>query len=217
MSPVAREAWLRGLTAAERVFGYDDRPGHCFNVEPDSWLSLIETQVTRGLAYFLDEGASRASRHTRVAALLNACGDAGARAPIDGGEVVGVGARAEVVLSEKKRPDLIVHARLHDGSDRLLVVEGKLGHHLTKGQLASYERGAREIIEAYGLRCSDEDVTFAVIGNSLRASDTAEMSGRERWTFLTWRDLVLKLERGLRDGDDKHFRRFRRTIWSQCW
>lgn len=208
--------WESGLAAADRMFGCADNPGHCFNVEPDRWLSLIETQVTRGLAYFINENASSDVRHARAAALLNACEDKVARRIVDARDILSVSALAEVVMSASKCADLVLHARLRGGGDRLLIVEGKLGHHLTKGQLRAYERGAHEIIAQHGLRCASDDIALLVIGNRLRDSDTAELAGNRRWRFLSWRDLVLKYERYLHLDDDKHFRRFRRTIWDQC-
>ena len=118
-------------------------------------------------------------------------------------EVTKIRVAAEESTSGKKRIDLLIVWE-HSSSRFAVVIEAKLGHHITDGQLSAY----REHLEK--MKIQKERQLLIVV--SSRAAD--QRNGDWRWK--EWRDLLIAHERALCDKhDDPEYSRFRKTLWDQ--
>ena len=198
--------WPEGQQAIRRTFGLHDH--HFFGVSGHEWLSLTETQTTGGLAHFIDV-TDVEHRRACVAALFAASG-----APIAAGEQI-VDARVVPEYPIKHgRLDLLALIRTASGGAHLLVIEGKFEYDLSHNQLRRYERALPGVIAAEEL--GSPSLTLLVVGNRLRRRTRKQLDRHKQWRFISWSDLMLKLEKRLpafADNDD--FRRFRRTLWDR--
>jgi hypothetical protein len=201
--------WAAGQLALNVFLGASD--GHCFSVEPHAWVDLREPQITKGLAHFLNAGGSRV-RTRRILALLQAVRRADAP-PLDiaSEQVIGAHAIPEAPCDAGRRIDVIAWVQLTDGRRIGTVIEAKVGHHVTPGQLACYEAAAED---TYALDVADS--TFLVVAPSLTNADAKELRPPSIWTFVPWRVLLTRLGSALAASDCDHddFLRFRRTVWS---
>lgn len=202
-------AWSDGEAALRRLFGCD-RASHCFHETPHSWLSLIETQMTGGVAHFLNAG-NLIQRRKRTAAFFEACGIES----IEPSSLGRVGAIAEERIKDGRRLDLVVYA-CADDRDRLIVVEGKLGAELGSGQLSAYRRALTAIAKTHHLEVKPADSTLLVVGNRVSRRGRAGLKRNKAWQFISWRDVMQAFDRTIGDADDIEFRRFRRTVWERC-
>lgn len=204
-----QDTWADQATALRELFNHHD--SHSFGVAPHQWLTLLETQATAGLAHFLGDGTGHECR-ARVLALFAACGDR----TLDGATIDRVGAIAEPRLRDGKRLDLFTYARGRDDIDHILVIEAKFGHEVGPAQLRSYEEALPAYAAEHGLKLDTSRLRLLLVGSRLTPKRRTSLAQNTSWRFLTWRELVLGLDRHVgRDADDNEFRRFRRTIWER--
>ncbi|WP_339777316.1 PD-(D/E)XK nuclease family protein [uncultured Thalassospira sp.] len=111
-----------------------DRADHFLKLAPYEWLSLIETQVTKGLAYFLNSGNESQNR-SRVQTLVSAIGIPS--------KVENQSVEAEFRNNDNTRIDLII--KWEDGAMRnQITIEAKLNYELRKNQLRSYLKNTKK-------------------------------------------------------------------------
>ena len=185
----------------------------CFEQTPHPWAELLEPQITRGLASFLSAG-NFYQRAARTLSFIEAVAGPRLRATIESirlGDVASVAAIPEAASGDGRRIDLITWLQFRDGRRLGAVVEAKVGHHVTEGQLASYEAAARD---QYQLR--PELTAFVVVAPALTRALAKQMRRHGNWSLLPWRVLLLRLSATLADHqcDEDDFIRFRRTLWS---
>ncbi len=191
------------LQAIRLVHGDRGQAGHALRVDPLGWgFALRETQVTRGLAHFLNIGDIVRRRR----ALLRAfgCNDGATDAELRDAMVA-----YEHRVAEGRRMDLVV-LWSQRGVSHCVAVEAKLGHRISPRQLATYKR---EIVR----RLRIDAPLLVVVAPRRGRMDDKELRRNPSWRFITWRNLMLKFERALGEqgGDaDVEFARFRRTIWN---
>lgn len=210
LAGLGTDDWNASRHALSSFLGPSD--GHCFAVEPHSWIDLLEPQITKGLAHFLNTGGHRI-RIRRVLALLQAVQPTSAD-PLDIAfdEIVDARAIAEAQCGRGRRIDVIAWVELSDGRRIGTVIEAKIGHHVTEGQLSSYEAAAAK--PPYSL---DMQATrFAVLAPSLTHATVKQLRRDPRWEFIAWRALLKRLGSALARSECDHddFVRFRRTVWS---
>lgn len=189
----------------ETFFGPFHRD-HSLNAHAIDWgIHLTEPQITKALAHLLQPDGSD-KQASRLAAFLRALGtpnvpDAGllrfaeveAERPVDGGRI-----------------DLEFRIPYSPDADRWrpIVVEAKLGHTLTKGQLGKYTRSVST--DPY----DDAKADFVVLAQHDR--ERTHISKRDKqWRFLTWRELWLRFERLRPQDDDPNFTIFLNMLWSR--
>lgn len=195
-------------TGLERVFTLD-RASHCFDVAPSSWAGFHETQVVRGLSHFLNSTRDTARVRAFLAAAYASSGDARLLSVLESAVLRGAEA-----IPEKARVDLVVEAVLADGTKLGVVIEAKLGHHLTRGQLpkAVKHAGTRELAES--------NTAFLVVLPDTDAVGTRvfSKSGNQTWRATSWWSLLREFERRLpEEADDDAFRGFRHTAWQRAY
>ena len=214
-------SWDRARPALDRVFGID-LAHHFLHAAPLEWLQderLTERQVTKGFAYFLNAG-DRTTRTGRVRALLRALdsdpgdADSGLREP---------GATPEASTAEEKRIDLLIEWIDASCRKRGAVIEAKLGHEVTKGQLRDYrahllnriERGYRHEVQS-----DEQERPLLFLVSPLRDAGITRALRQQcsqDWRWMSWRSLLLAYDRSLNpDHDDDAFRQFRRTLWDRA-
>lgn len=201
--------WAAGEAALDAFIGSSN--GHCFSAEPHAWLDLLEPQITKGLAHFLNAGG-HGVRSRRILALLQAVrATPSAQVDIAPEDVVGACAIAEAQCGAKRRIDLVAWVHLTDGRRFGTVIEAKVGHEITRGQLACYETAADK---KYLLK--PEGTTFIVVAPALTEKIVKQLQRRPAWTFMSWRALLTRLGGVLAAGecDLDDFVRFRHTVWS---
>lgn len=210
LTGLGADEWNASRHALSSFFGASD--GHCFAIEPHSWIDLLEPQITRGLAHFLNDGGSRI-RSRRILALLQAVQPTSAPPlGIAFDEIVDARAIAEAHCGHGRRIDVIAWVELSDGRRIGTVIEAKVGHHVTEGQLATYETAAAK--PPYSL---DAQATrFVVVAPSLTYATVKQLRRDPRWEFIAWRVLLTRLGSALArcECDHDDFVRFRRTVWS---
>lgn len=179
--------------ALEGVFG-QFHTNHAFRaLRPDWGIDLTEPMATRGLAHLLNRGSGDL-RAQRIRAFLTALKIP--RLPDDY-------ALAEAkVYSEKDHIDLEIHFHGDDGHETAVLVEAKLGHTLTAGQLKRY----------YGKR-SRFDRQCRIVGLTPEAGDGRKGTQNQIWQVVLWRDLWLAFERQRPDEDDGQLAAFMAWLW----
>jgi hypothetical protein len=174
---------------------------HCFSVPPYSWAAFHEPQITKGIAHFLSIGTGL-QRRLRIYAFLRALRVPGL--PNDAESLKTVEA-----IAEQGRIDLKVLATTTGGVRIGAVIEAKLGHKITSGQLPKYKK--------LSLAAADELLLCVVAPGGTKSSRRA-LKKNESWQFHTWRSVLLALEEHLpAQADDDEFRRFRRTVWEHAY
>ena len=117
------------------VFGVV-REHHLFCAEPISWTKFTEPQFTKGFAHFLCV-PEQAMRIGRIRALLKAL-EVETEMEIDlGKKMTNVCVTAEKAITDGNRIDLLIVWE-HSSNRFAVVIEAKLGHHITRGQLPAY-------------------------------------------------------------------------------
>lgn len=192
----------------QRIFSLD-RASHCFDEAASSWAALHETQVVRGLSHFLNAKRDTARLRAFLAAAYAASGKTRLLSALESAAL-----RSAEAIPEKARVDLVVEAVLGDGTKLGVVIEAKLGHQLTRGQLP-------KAIKYAGTRgLSDNNTAFLVVLPDIEAVGTQVFSkaGNSTWRATSWWNLLLELERRLpEDADDDAFRGFRHTAWQRAY
>ena len=194
--------WSSGVEAIESVFSLKRQP-HLFRTEPSvTWAKFTEPQLTKGFARFLND-PEPVARIERVRALLKALGAA------EFGEGMSqVKVRAEAPTSENRFIDLLIKWRGTSEREYAAVIEAKLGHHVTSGQLPAYRNHLRKIAKDRRL--------LVVVASRLTARTDKSLRRNREWRWMTWRNLLIAYERALPvKFDDAEYIRFRRTLWDQ--
>ncbi|RCK54154.1 hypothetical protein TH25_02180 [Thalassospira profundimaris] len=177
-----------------------DRANHFLETAPYEWLSLIETQVTKGLAYFLRSGNDTQNR-SRVQTLVSAFGIASA--------VENQNVEAESRNNDNTRIDLII--KWDDGAMRnQIIIEAKLNYELRENQLKLYSKNTNRKKEKF------DNCYFYVISEARTRITAEQLKENNSWKWVSWSSLLLKYEKfknSVHDDDD--FRRFRKTLWNR--
>ena len=201
--------WSSGPSAIiRRVFGVD-REHHLFCAEPIAWTHFTEPQLTKGFAHFLYV-PEQAVRIERTRALLKALGVETAKMVDLGKEMTKIEVTAEEPVSGKKRIDLLI-VWGHSSNRFAVVIEAKLGHHITAGQLPAY----RDHLEKE-MGIKEEHRCLFVVSPRDAEKDRKILQRNPEWRWKGWRDLLIAHERALCDEyDDPAYSRFRKTLWDQ--
>ena len=200
--------WSSGPSAIMRgVFGVD-REHHLFCAAPIAWAKFTEPQFTKGFAYFL-AASDQTVRIGRTRALLKALGVETAMKVDLGEEMTKIRVAAEESTSGKKRIDLLIVWE-HSSNRFAVVIEAKLGHHITVGQLSAY----REHLEK--MKIQKERRLLIVASPRVTEKDRKALRRNREWRWKGWRDLLIAHERALCDEyDAPAYSRFRKTLWDQ--
>ena len=207
--------WSSGSSdIIRRVFGVDREyhKHHLFCAEPIAWAKFTEPQFTKGFAHFLDV-PERNVRIGRTRALLKALGVETAMEIDLGKEMTRIKVTAEAPTSGKKRRkriDLLIEWEYSSNRNLFtVVIEAKLGHHITHKQLSDYRK---HIVKKIPL----ERRLFIVVSPWATEKDKKALRCNQEWRWKGWRDLLIAHERALCDEyDDPAYSQFRKTLWDQ--
>lgn len=189
----------------------------CFDAEPHTWVDLLEPQITKGLARLLSAGGSKL-RAARTLALLKTLSPRGpapsAVHDISLEQISRACVIAEALCANGRRIDVIAWIQTFNGKRFGAVIEAKVGHHLTKGQLKCYEKAAKE--KPY--RLNPANTSFVIVGPSLTKKTAEQLRPPSCWSFLPWRLFLVRLTSELKiaECDNHDFMRFCRTVWSRA-
>ncbi|MCA1649326.1 MAG: PD-(D/E)XK nuclease family protein [Acidobacteria bacterium] len=188
----------------------------CFDQLPHAWAELLEPQITKAFAHFLSAGGN-AQRAARILAFLKATvGPAllPALQQMSVKDIRSAASQAEATSGDRRRIDLIAWLERRDGQRLGAVIEAKVGHHITEGQLRSYEGPARQ--DPY--RLEPKHTAFLVVAPALTRPLARQLRGHPNWLFLPWRVLIMRLDSEMTAAgcDDDDFVRFRRTLWNHA-
>lgn len=210
-----RAFWLAARLEALRVddggarlrkFLTGNRSPNALDVSPTPWLRMTETQITRPMADFLNEGGPR-----RIMAFLRALPCAGVVLPdaFDSGgasaEVAAIGGRVDLLVTGRR-------GRRTYGA----AVEVKIDHKL-HNPLGSYARlAAEEGLAVAGRSEGRATGALIVLARSSSEATRKRLSRNRGWRFVHWSGFLRRFERELvsvPDNDD--FRAFRRMVWDR--
>lgn len=182
-----------------------------------AWFSPTEPQATAAFVELLGAG-DRLTRLARGQALWDAALRARClekeislpdidRAAFDRPPSI----TAEYGTDDSKRIDILLEGLIL-GEAVELVIEAKLGHHLTPEQLSAYTKDRREAIEERQVllvlcpKLTAQDATLILQENRRSGSKTP-------WRFATWRNFLIDYSCALLpEHDDSEFRRLRRSL-----
>lgn len=212
----AREA--RGLAARQplldarqhatsmRFYLTGGAPRTALDVAPAPWFRLTETQITRPLAEFLNEGGAK-----RILAFLRALPCTGVTLP----EALDNGRASAEVPAAGGRVDLLVTGR-KGAKTYGAAVEVKIDHKL-HNPLGAYARLAGDEGMTIAGRSAGQ-ATGALVVLARQASDATRkrLSANRGWRFVHWSGFLRRFERELAlTSDDDDFRAFRRMVWDR--
>lgn len=183
-----------------------------FHFSSAQWgFSLIEEQLTKGITYFLQQ--SPHACWCFLAALFG-CSLVVLEGLFDRQYFLKtITAEAEVYTDRKKRVDVVLSWRSEAGDRHCAVLECKLGHHISPGQLESYARFAKQK--------SDGGHHYLFVVAQRRDSKSDKELSRpcnQKWHYLEWKEVLRRWEQYLDHGDVSGidgFPRFRRTVWER--
>ncbi|WP_336079918.1 PD-(D/E)XK nuclease family protein [Thalassospira sp. CH_XMU1448-2] len=193
-------SWEESHKNLQKLYSIE-KPNHFFSASPHEWLSLIETQSTKGFEYFLNAG-SALQKKARVQDFLLAFGIA---TNVNNPEV-----KAEAPTSESKRIDLSIIWHDENNQKHGLAIEAKFQYKITRGQLPSYRKHLQKQIK------NDDKIYLFVVSISKNSNLIRALSRNTSWKWISWQHLLIEYEkvRSTRH-DDKEFLRFRRTLWDR--
>lgn len=195
----------RQHTARMRVFLTGDAPRTALDLDPTPWFRMTETQITRPLADFLNEGGS-----SRILAFLRALPCAGVALP---DSLVDGRASAEVPAAGG-RVDLLVTGRW-GGRTYGAAVEVKIDHKL-HNPLGAYARLAGdEGLSIAGKSAGRATGVLVVLARHASGATRKRLSANRGWKFAHWSGFLRRFERELAGTDDDDFRAFRRMVWDR--
>ena len=189
-----------------RTFMTGHRSPSALDVASTPWLRVTETQITRPMADFLNEGGPR-----RIMAFLRALPCAGVNLPV---AFDSAGASAEVNAAGG-RVDLLVTG-LRGRRTYGAAVEVKIDHKL-HNPLGSYARlAADEGLAVAGRSKGSATGSLVVLARSSSEATRKRLSRNRGWRFVHWSGFLRRFERELADvPDDDDFRAFRRLVWDR--
>lgn len=191
--------WRRNIDfrVLDPVFGLN-RSDHAFASPRIEWASrLTEPQATRTLAKLLSEGPV-AIRARRIAAFLKALG-------LD--DVSPDDLFSSDVIAERDHIDLQISWPRREGGKSVVIVEAKLDHKLTRGQLSGYHQVTRK-------NHRGANITSILLG--LHGATTRRgLKGRQHgiWKFVSWRGLWLQFEKHRPEENNPNLSIFLHTLW----
>lgn len=194
------------------TFGNLSSSQNMFHFSSTQWgFSLTEPQLTKGIAYFLQQ--SPCACWCFLAALLGENLVKFAEQFDRQYFLKTVTAEAEVYAAKQKRIDLVLSWRSKMGERYCAVLECKLGHHISLGQLGHYARFARQQSD------NGHYYLFVVAQQRDSKSDRKLNNWHNReWRYLEWKAVLRRWEQYLDhksvSGVDD-FPRFRRTVWER--
>lgn len=202
-----RPLWQRqaGLGRAQCLFGLD-RPDSSLRQPCLNWkMSLSERITTETLARLLNAGGANAQA-IRVAAFLQALGLGDSELGAASGHLTSAQVFSEVPAQDGRRIDLKVVWRDAENRERVLVIEAKFDHVITKGQLRCYRDSTKK------------DHRGAVRHHLVLALDESAMLPVNRrddghWRFCSWRDLWLRFETARPVEYDLSLQLFLHALW----
>ena len=194
------------------TFGNLSSSQNMFHFSSTQWgFSLTEPQLTKGIAYFLQQSPRAcwcflAALFGRNLVTLEKLLDRQCFLKT-------VTAEAEVYADKNKRIDLVLSWRSKTGVRCCAAIECKLGHHISHGQLGSYARFARQQSD------NDQYYLFIVAQQRDAKSDKKlKHWSNQEWCYLEWNGVLRRWEQYLDyekvSGVDD-FPRFRRTVWDR--
>lgn len=188
-----------------------------FLVPRFSWFSPTEPQATLAFVELLAAG-DRSFRLARGLALW----EAALQAQDFAVGAIGYDAKpqsfdfpptinAEHGTDDGKRIDILLEGEMQ-GETVELVIEAKLGHHLTDEQLAEYTKdsrradGKRQLLLVLAPKLTKGDAKL-ILKENRREENQAN------WRFATWRKFLIDYSCALApEYDDEEFRRLRRSL-----
>jgi len=180
----------------ESVFGRFSK-GHAFLALNPNWgIKLYERQATSGLAYLLSQGSGRL-RALRMRAFLDALGIT--ELPDD--QML---ERAEV-HSEVSRIDLEIRFPTNEGQMRVVLIEAKFDHKLTKGQLGVYYKKRKD----YDRR------DCRIVGLTSAAGKGRRGKQNQLWRVVLWRNLWRRFEKRRPYEEDGQLAIFMAWLWAR--
>ncbi len=181
-------------------------PKSALDVEPTLWLRVTETQITRSLADFINEGGPG-----RVMAFLRALPCAGVDLP----DAFESGRASAEVPAVGGRVDLLVTGRTGTRTYGA-AVEVKIDHKL-HNPLGSYARLATDEGLAVAGRFQGRTTgTLVILARSTSNATRKRLSHNRGWRFVHWSGFLRRFERELAHApDDDDFRAFRRLVWDR--
>lgn len=193
-------------TAPLRRFMTGGRARTALDVQPTPWLRLTETQISRPLADFMNEGAP-----ARIMAFLRALPCKGIDLPdaFEFGE-----AKAEVPV-KGGRIDLLVKGMT--GSVTYgAAIEVKIDHMLHNPLGAYAELAKYEGFTVEGRDKGWPTGTLAILARSANKATRKRLSYNRGWRFVHWSGFLRRFEREMANApDDDDFRAFRRLVWDR--
>ncbi|MDE0270322.1 MAG: PD-(D/E)XK nuclease family protein [Gammaproteobacteria bacterium] len=152
--------------------------------------------ATRGLAHLLGRGAGKLKAE-RIRAFLEALRIQDI--PKDNRLL-----EQARVYSEKHRIDLEVRFHADDGARRVVLVEAKFGHKLTKGQLSAYYTAR----QGYDRDCR-------IVGLTSDAGGGMHHKQVANWSVVLWRDLWRRFEKNRPHEADGQLAAFMAWLWQR--
>lgn len=176
------------------------------DVEATPWLRITETQITRPLADFINEGGPQ-----RVIAFLRALPCAGVVLP----DTFDSGRASAEVPAAGGRVDLLVTGRRGTRTYGA-AVEVKIDHKLYN-PLGSYARlAAAEGLAVAGRSQGQVTGALVVLARNASTATLKRLSHNRGWRFVHWSGFLRRFERELAQfADDDDFRGFRRMVWDR--
>lgn len=185
--------------AVSSVFGAD-RQYHAFAAPRLLWnVTLTEPMATRTLAGFLATGPTHI-RKARIRAFLLSLG-------LSEDDLIGDFGRSRVTAEEGRIDLKIVWPNDENGSQRVVIVEAKFGHKITKGQLSKYSKATRRL---HGNL--DHCVLLTLDDAALRDLHWTQI---DLWKNVLWRDFWLSFERLRPDEEDLGLQIFLGALWNR--
>jgi hypothetical protein len=185
--------------AVTSVFGADSKY-HAFAAPRLLWnVTLTEPMATRTLAGFLATGPIHI-RAARIRAFLLSLG-------LSEDDLIGDLGRSRATAEEGRIDLKIVWPDDENGSQRVVIVEAKFGHKITKGQLSKYLKATRRL---HGN--PDHCILLTLDDAALRDLHWTQI---DLWKNVFWRDLWLRFERLRPIEENPGLQIFMGALWNR--
>lgn len=190
-----------GRSSIMDQFGLNNK-NHFFYARPIEWASFLETQITKGFEYFLNEDNKEGHRR-RISAFLQTFGIT------DFDEKQNCQIEAEANAGEKRRIDLQILWESTEHQKNGLVIEAKFGHKIPDDQLKKYEEHMLS-----KLRIPQQNLHLFVLSPGSIEQHSYAVAAMDNWKEINWFRFLISYEDFLpQSADSEEFRRFRRTVW----
>lgn len=203
----SRPGWQRlpNVEQSAHLFGLD-RPDSSLMQPRLEWkMSLSERIATETLARLLNSGGAQV-RAARIEAFLRALGLGDAELGIDSGCLASAQVFSEVPALDGRRIDLKLMWRDAQDRERVLVVEAKFEHVITKGQLECYKKTTQK-------QHGTAEKYFLVLALDETAMHLGSQSKNRVWRFCSWRDLWVRFEATRPVESNLNLQLFLHALW----